>query len=639
MFTPLVAELDSSLTPQIALRLLGHLPHVCLLHSGGPVSSLARYSFLAADPFDCIRLADVCPDPLAGLAQRISALPRQEPIAGLPPMQGGAMGLLSYDLGRCFEKIPAPVHNEFEYPLLDIGFYDVVVSWDHQQNRVWLISQGLPEQESRLRAIRASKRLEFFRDLLQQSASLQAPPGVASLQAPPGMRYCASLQAPPGVNSLQAPPGMRSSQALPGVRSPASSNAESKIREAGASEKGIPGGACNQEIPGGACNQENESASLQAPPGMRSSQALPGVRSPASSNAESKIREAGASEKGIPGRACNQRIPGGACNQEIPGRACNQGTCSQEIPGRACNQGLPGVHGTAHGLTAEQFDTRLPQQWIGSFGSAEFRAAVSKIRDYIAAGDVFQVNLAQRLIRPTICDSIELYNALSLASPAPFAGYFNAGDYKIVSSSPERFLKLDADRRVETRPIKGTRPRGKTPAEDQRLHDELAASEKDRAENTMIVDLLRNDLSRVCDIDSVEVPQLCQIETYAQVQHMVSEVCGRLRDGLEITDLIAATFPGGSITGAPKIRAMEIIAELEPTTRGPYCGSMGYVALDGSSDWNILIRTILVKSGWWQLNVGGGIVYDSDPIAEEEETWTKAAGMVAAIEMLLSQKN
>jgi para-aminobenzoate synthetase component 1 len=184
---------------------------------------------------------------------------------------------------------------------------------------------------------------------------------------------------------------------------------------------------------------------------------------------------------------------------------------------------------------------------------------------------------------------------------------------------------------VETRPIKGTRGRSHAPEADLFAGDDLRQSEKDRAENVMIVDLMRNDLSRVCRADSVHVAQLCRLETYAFVKHLVSVVRGELRSGLAPVDLLRASFPGGSITGAPKVRAMELIAELEPTARGPYCGSLAYIGFDGTMDASILIRTIAAGRGWWQLPVGGGIVAQSDPDDEYRETWHKARGLLKAV--------
>jgi para-aminobenzoate synthetase component 1 len=200
-----------------------------------------------------------------------------------------------------------------------------------------------------------------------------------------------------------------------------------------------------------------------------------------------------------------------------------------------------------------------------------------------------------------------------------------------VSASPERFVKV-TDGEVETRPIKGTRPRGSTSEEDRRLAEELRLSAKDRAENVMIVDLLRNDLGRVCDFGSVRVPRVCEVESFRFVHHLVSEVRGRLRPDQTPLDLLRAAFPGGSVTGAPKVRAMEIIAELEPTARGPYCGCLGYIGFDGAMDTNILIRTFTAAQGWWQFPVGGGIVADSDPQREYEETLHKGAGLLRALE-------
>ena len=288
------------------------------------------------------------------------------------------------------------------------------------------------------------------------------------------------------------------------------------------------------------------------------------------------------------------------------------------------------VHAMAHGLTAPQFETRLGGGWLGNFDSDGFRDVVQKARDYVYAGDIFQVNLSQRLLCPARCDSASLYQRLRQVNAAPFAGYFDFGSAQIISASPERFLQVK-DRWIETRPIKGTRRRSGDSVADAQMAKELENSEKDRSENIMIVDLLRNDLSRVCEIDSLEVTQLCEVEAFPFVLHLVSSIRARLRSDATVTELVSAMFPGGSITGAPKIRAMEIIAELEPTVRGPYCGSLGYFSSDGSMDWSILIRTLTASRGWWQFQVGGGIVADSVPEQEEEETWTKAAGLVAAI--------
>ncbi len=265
-----------------------------------------------------------------------------------------------------------------------------------------------------------------------------------------------------------------------------------------------------------------------------------------------------------------------------------------------------------------------------SFSRADYLAAVRRAVEYVHAGDCFQVNLAQRLLHPATLPPLELYGRLRERNPAPFAGYFDLGDFAVASASPERFVRVERGQ-VETRPIKGTRPRGATPEEDRRRADELLRSAKDRAENVMIVDLLRNDLGRVCAYGSVRVEAVCRLESYRHVHHLVSEVRGRLREGKGPVDLLRAAFPGGSVTGAPKVRAMEIIAELEPVARGPYCGSLGYVGFDGSMDTSILIRTFTAGRGWYQFPVGGGIVADSTPEGEYAETLYKAEGLLRAL--------
>ena len=266
-----------------------------------------------------------------------------------------------------------------------------------------------------------------------------------------------------------------------------------------------------------------------------------------------------------------------------------------------------------------------------NFSREGYIAAVRQAVEYVHAGDVFQVNLSQRLLAPLTEHPLDLYGRLRQVSPSPFGCYFDAGEFQILSASPERFLQLSAGGEVSTRPIKGTRPRGKTPAEDDALKRDLLTNPKDRAENVMIVDLLRNDLGRVCEYGTVTVPTVCEVESFRQVHHLVSEVRGKLRPGMTAFDLLRAAFPGGSVTGAPKVRAMEIIAELEPTARGPYCGSVGWIGFDGAMDTNILIRTFTAGRGWVQFPVGGGIVADSMPEAEYEETLHKAAGLLRAL--------
>ncbi len=270
---------------------------------------------------------------------------------------------------------------------------------------------------------------------------------------------------------------------------------------------------------------------------------------------------------------------------------------------------------------------------VSNFSQADYIKAVEKTQGYILAGDIFEGTVSQRF-KASLPDGLspyDLYLRLRKINPAPFSGYFNLDTHQIIASaSPERFLKLNHTL-VETRPIKGTRPRGKNPQEDKALLNELKASEKDRAENIMIVDLMRNDLSRVCLPHSVKVPQLCEIETYPSVHHLVSVVQGKLQPDLGPIDLLRATFPGGSITGAPKIRAMSIISEIEPTSRGPYTGNLGYIGFDGQLDLSILIRSFCLKDKQVTFQVGGAVVLDSEPAAEYAETLVKAKSLMAAL--------
>jgi para-aminobenzoate synthetase component 1 len=266
-----------------------------------------------------------------------------------------------------------------------------------------------------------------------------------------------------------------------------------------------------------------------------------------------------------------------------------------------------------------------------SFTRRGYLDAVTRVREYIVAGDIFQANLSQRLEAPLEEDSWHLYRRLRDTNPAPFAAYLEFDGVAIASASPERFLQLDDSGRVETRPIKGTRPRGLSPLHDSALAQALADSAKDRAENLMIVDLLRNDLSRVCLPGSVRVPELFALEGFRTVHHLVSTVTGQLAPERDAVDLLAATFPGGSITGAPKVRAMEIIADLEPSRRGVYCGSIGYLSVTGAMDTSIVIRTCVAVGGRVYFSVGGGIVSDSDPAQEYQETLDKGRALVDAL--------
>lgn len=269
---------------------------------------------------------------------------------------------------------------------------------------------------------------------------------------------------------------------------------------------------------------------------------------------------------------------------------------------------------------------RLPVS--STFTKDSFMETVRRAQSYIRRGDIYQVNLAQRFTAECRASGWDLHRHLAANAPAPYAAYFDHGGFELVSASPELFLKMNgAD--VITRPIKGTRPRSVDPALDEFWATELLSSPKERSELVMITDLLRNDLGRICEYGSIGVAELAQLERFAHVQHLVSTVHGRLRDGQTHLAALAACFPGGSITGAPKIRAMEIIDELEPVTRGPYCGCHGYLGFNRRSQLSITIRTAQVRSGVASYYAGAGIVGDSDPEAEYEETLVKAKGWLA----------
>ena len=273
---------------------------------------------------------------------------------------------------------------------------------------------------------------------------------------------------------------------------------------------------------------------------------------------------------------------------------------------------------------------RLTGEFAAEMSRDDYLARFDAVQRYIRAGDCYQINLAQRFSAPFEGDLWTAYRRLRQATPTPFSGFFEWGQQAILSMSPERFLHC-AEGRVETRPIKGTRPRGATPEEDRGLAEELTASVKDRAENVMIVDLLRNDLGRVCRPGTVRVPQLCGLESYANVHHLVSVVTGELAEQHSPLALLAAAFPGGSITGAPKVRAMQIIDELEPSARSAYCGSLGYVDVRGHMDTSIAIRTAVADRGRLHLWGGGGLVADSEGEAEYTETLDKIRHLMAAL--------
>jgi para-aminobenzoate synthetase component I len=463
---------DPNVDLEAAFARLARLPHCLFLDSARRDPLLGRYSFLTADPFDYFEVPADGSDALVQLERRMAGM-RSTTLADLPPFQGGAAGLFSYDLGRSLERLPMPRIDEFQSPALAIGLYDVVLAVDHLHGRAWIISQGFPATEPVARRRRAAERLAQFRAYLEGRG-----------------------------------PTTSASDRLPAERLPL------------------------------------------------------------------------------------ERL-------------------------------------------APQFPVAGQSGLTSNFSAPEYLSAIRRAIEYIHAGDVFQVNVAQRLLYQAHDDAVALYLRLRRCNPATFAGYFDTGAAQIASASPERFLQV-RDRRVETRPIKGTRQRTARPEADLFSADEMLASEKDRAENVMIVDLLRNDLSRVCRPESVRVTGLCRLESYEFVQHLVSVVCGTLSDGNTALDLLRCAFPGGSVTGAPKVRAMEIIAELEPTARGAYCGALGYLGFDGALDTSILIRTITASRGWWQAPVGGGIVAQSVPQREYEETWHKATGLVRALEKKVS---
>lgn len=317
--------------------------------------------------------------------------------------------------------------------------------------------------------------------------------------------------------------------------------------------------------------------------------------------------------------------------------------------GRAClfSSGLP-VAGQARAARARQraeemmahlragrrdepAAPRAIGEWRSNFSPATYAAAVARVKDYILAGDIYQANISQRFSceLPAGFDPWAFYRALRAANPAPFSAFLRSGPAAIASSSPERFLSC-RNGHVEARPIKGTARRDADPARDAEIAAALLASEKDRAENTMIVDLLRNDLSRVCAPGSVQVPMLCGLESYEGLHHLTSVMTGQLREGRDAVDLIAASFPGGSITGAPKLRAMDIITEIEGVARDVYCGAIGYLGFDGALDLNIAIRTVTFAPGAAHFSVGGGVTLLSDPEAEYAETLVKAARIFAA---------
>ena len=298
------------------------------------------------------------------------------------------------------------------------------------------------------------------------------------------------------------------------------------------------------------------------------------------------------------------------------------------------------THLSDQSCTPEQFMERASVRTniLSNLSRAEFISAVERVQQYIRAGDIYQANLSHRLTARCDLSGWELFQRLSAVSPAPFAAYLDcdAGDglsrSEVASSSPEQYLRMSGAH-IITRPIKGTRPRHTDATRDAQLAYELQTSAKELSELVMITDLLRNDLGKVCEYGSVQTPELARLEKFAQVQHLVSTVEGRLRQGVTHFAAFASCFPGGSVTGAPKFRAMEIIDELEPISRGPYCGAVGYLGFNRESQLSIVIRTAICQPGVAYFNVGAGIVADSNPEAEYEETLAKAQGFLAALNL------
>ena len=303
----------------------------------------------------------------------------------------------------------------------------------------------------------------------------------------------------------------------------------------------------------------------------------------------------------------------------------------QEQRARSRAQELIGMLGTE---PLPPFDLKTNSPWRSDVTQKNYEACVAKAIDATYSGDIYQANYSQRFETDASPETnpFDVYRSLRANAPAPFAAYMNVGEgMHILSASPERFLEVEPTGAVESRPIKGTRPRGSTPDSDKALARDLLESTKDHAENLMIVDLLRNDLSRVCQPGSVSVDELCQLETYPAVHHLVSSIRGHLQPGKTAVDLLRAAFPGGSITGAPKIRAMEVIHELEVSARGPYCGTIGWLGFDGAMDSSIVIRTLVMNGNKIVAQAGGGIVAESSPSQEYEESLTKAHALLAAL--------
>jgi para-aminobenzoate synthetase component 1 len=447
-----------------------------LLDSAMQHTKYGRYSYIAFDPFQVMTAKNgrimvddelnACVENPFGLLKAYLMQMSQMHLAELPPFQGGIAGIFSYDLYQYIDNIQSNQEDEQHIPDMAVGFYDVVISFDHIQQKAWIVSTGWPEQQDGKRLIRAQARLNEVGNWFQSVLQVE------------------------------------------------------------------------------------KDAQIESKPQKRQA---------------------------------------------------------------------------------------VTQQLIESnFNAMSYAVAVEQVIEYIRAGDIFEANISQRFKAklPFDVSPYHLYQTLRANNPAPFAAFMNLGDICIVSASPERFLKL-TEHHVETRPIKGTRPRSADKQQDELFVAELLSSEKDHAENVTIVDLLRNDLSKVCQDHSIQVTQLCALESYATVHHLVSVVEGQLKPNYDAVDLMQATFPGGSITGAPKIRAMEIIAEIEPTKRGLYCGCIGFMGFNGTMDMSIAIRTYTIKENIVTFQAGGAVVIDSLPDEEYCESLAKSKALHDALERFL----
>ena len=454
----------AGLTPSAVAEALREMPGLALLESARPGRN-ARWSFVSADPLAVVDEPSAGADPLAGARDLLQRLDPGSPVWSpgdgavlVPPFLGGLMGILSYDLGRRFERLPELARADQDLPQLRLALHDWVVAFDRRDGRVWLAGRAMDGDAARLDRRLADVRARLREATADTSSSAEPP------DAPTGILFRSGLDRP------------------------------------------------------------------------------------------------------------------------------------------------------------------------------AYESGVRAVRAAIARGEIYQANLTRRLEAPFDADPWPLYHRLRGGDPSLFAAYLDLGPdpataapRAIISASPEPFLSVDRDGAVATDPIKGTRPRGRTRAEDRELARELLCSVKDRAENVMIVDVLRNDLGRACRPGSIRVPRLCRLERTDAVQHLVTTITGRLEAGRDALHLLAASFPGGSITGAPKIRAMEILERLEPVRRGPYAGCAGWISPDGAMRTSILIRTFVADGRRLSLHVGGGITWGSDPAAEWEETVAKARGPLRAI--------